>query len=136
MNDSGTWKNALKRRAMKVLALGVAIGFLAPVGAAFAATTATQQSTAGTIALPSSASNPAYGVLMADPNMARMDYTAGARLAIVPLQWSLWEPSSGTFSAAYQAQEIGVVNKFIQQGFTVGINMDLNEAPGCQQSVG
>ena len=120
----------MKRHAVKILAVVVFTAFLASTTSAFLVSQSTRQSSkAGSIALPSTAITPEYGVLNGDPTLARMDYGAGIRLAMVPLNWSLWQPSAGTFSATYEAQELGVVNQFIQQGFTVGINMALNNAP-------
>jgi hypothetical protein len=77
----------------------------------------------------STAANPAYGVLIANPTYQSPDFHAGVRLAVISLSWSQWEPTAGSFSPSYLAQEAKIVAGYRNAGFTVGVNLGLNYAP-------
>ena len=124
-----------KGKALKIIALSAALTCLGPTEAGVVATPLPSTAQRGPapnateLAAPSTAQKPEYGVLFADPSFATQDHTAGVRLAIISLDWSQWEPSSGVFSSSYQATELGIVNQFRRLGDSVGINLALNEAP-------
>jgi len=118
-----------------ILCVALVSGVLAPTVASASAATFSPEAHCraatmfATKAAPSTSADPQYGVLIANPVYRASDYSAGARLAMVSLDWSQWEPSNGSFSDSYIAQEASIVAGYRNAGFTIGINLGLNHAP-------
>lgn len=71
-----------------------------------------------------------FGTLQSDPAYAAVDYAAGARLAEVDLDWSLYEPQDGLFDANYIRKAGDKVGALRTAGFRISLSVNLGGAPG------
>jgi hypothetical protein len=78
---------------------------------------------------PIAAATPAVGVLDADTANLSRDQGAGITFGTLDLNWSEWEPQAGVFNASYIASEEADAATFRANGWTLAVDLGLEEAP-------
>lgn len=72
---------------------------------------------------------PVLGVLEADPAFLAHDTRAGVRLAVLSLDWALWEPRKGHFDTSYRARVVRTADRYRAAGWKVAVDLGLQQPP-------